>query len=179
MSIAQSLRSGLLLLAWALLIGVGSVALAEGYYREDIVRAVCRKDGCDEFSILEVAPGIQARIGTLLRATLQRYHASYQGRADRGTEELYAFCSYNDPTLIAPFDGKLVAFHLAPLGREREPRDTITLYAIYFAACHGLEAGKKAAANKGAVAAPLGYERNREQLQSEYILRIEDFLASR
>ena len=173
MSIVQSLASGTLAIA------LSSAALAQGYYREDIVRAVCRKDGCDEFSVLEAVPIAQARTGTLVRVKLQTYHASYQGRADRGTEDAHAFCSTSDPTLIAEFEGKLVAFHLAPLGREREPRDTINYYAMYFAVCHGLDAGKRATANKAAVGAALGYERRLDHLKSENVGRLEDFLTGR
>jgi hypothetical protein len=151
-------------------------AHAQGYFREDIVRGVCRKDGCDEFSIIDAQAIRQTSKGTLLAVVLQTYHASYQGRAERGTEEGYVLCSKLDPTLVVQFEGKLVAFHLAPGGSGREPRDAINYYAMYFALCHGLDFGKRAAKNKNAVATAFGYEPGAGQLRSESLARIEDLL---
>jgi hypothetical protein len=151
-------------------------APAQGYFREDIVRGVCRKDGCDEFSIIDAKAIRQTSKGTLVSVVLQIYHASYQGRAARGTEEGYVLCSRLDPTIVLQFEEKLVAFHLAPAGSDREPRDTLNYYAMYFALCHGLDYGKRAAKNKHAVAASLGYEPGAAQLRSESLARIEDLL---
>jgi hypothetical protein len=81
-----------------------------------------------------------------------------------------------DPVLVVQFEGKLVAFHLAPAGSDREPRETINYYAMYFALCHGLDHGKRAAKNKSAVAVSLGYEPGPAQLRSENLARIEDLL---
>jgi hypothetical protein len=85
--------------------------------------------------------------------------------------------SANPGALIAEFEGKYVAFYLAPVSREREPRDLVDHYAIYFAVCHGLDAGKRAAKDKVAVGLSLGYAEGLAQTRSQNFDRVEQFLS--
>jgi hypothetical protein len=76
------------------------------------------------------------------------------------------FCSNTRPAIAEAAFGRHVAFFLAPLGTAREPRDTINYYALYFAICHGLDAGRAAAKNKIAVAKQFGYQVSLDALRS-------------
>ena len=134
-----------------------TVAHAQSYYRDDIVRGVCRRDGCDDFTIEEVRPVANYADGSLHLARIGVFHASFRGRVSRGTDEIHVLCSTSRPALVENSFGKYVAYFLAPLGRGREPRETINYYALYFAVCHGLEAGKLGAKDKASVAARSGY----------------------
>jgi hypothetical protein len=150
----------------ALFIIGATSAEGQSYYREDMVRGVCRKDGCDDFTIEEVKPVSNHGDGSLHSARIGVFHASFRGRVSRGTEEIYVFCSRARPALVQTSFGKYVAYFLAPHGRAREPRETINHYALYFALCHGVEAGKLAAKDKPSIASQFGYRVPLEALRA-------------
>ena len=81
-------------------------ALAQDYNRQDLVRGLCQKDGCDEFTIL-AADRIRATDeGTLFKTRLKTFHASHAGRKDRGEENGYVFCSPTRPAIMAEQNGQ-------------------------------------------------------------------------
>ena len=55
----------------------------------------------------------------------------------------------------------------------------INYYALYFAICHGLEAGRAAAKNKIAVAKQLGYQVSLDALRSINLSSPEDIVRLR
>jgi hypothetical protein len=55
---------------------IAGSALAQGYSRADLVRGLCRKDGCDEFSIVAKEPVAHDDQGTLYRTRVKTYHVS-------------------------------------------------------------------------------------------------------
>src|SRR3712207_9472898 len=61
-------------------------ALAQDYNRQDLVRGLCQKDGCDEFTILAADRLRTTEEGTLFKTRLKTFHASHAGRQDRGEE---------------------------------------------------------------------------------------------
>src|SRR5215212_2758157 len=136
---------------------VAGSAVAQSYSRADLVRGLCRKDGCDEFSIVEKEPMARNDQGTLYRTRVNTYHASYQGRVELGEEDGFVFCSPVRPALIANQDGEALAFLLAPYA-AKEARENANYYALYFGLCHGLDAGRAAAQDWRGVAESLGYE---------------------
>ena len=135
-------------------------ALAQDYNRQDLVRGLCQKDGCDEFTIL-AADRIRATDeGALFKTRLKTFHASHAGRKDQGEENGYVFCSPTRPTIMAEQNGQTVAFFLAPFATH-ESRESVrknaNFHALYFAICHGREAGKAAVHNLAGVAQSQGY----------------------
>jgi hypothetical protein len=141
-------------------------AQAQSYNPENVVRGVCRPDGCDDFTIASIEILNRVHDGGLARARVEVYHSSFRGRVARGVEERYAFCSNTRPAIAEAAFGRHVAFFLAPPGTAREARDTINYYALYFAICHGVEAGRAAAKNKIAVAKQFGYQVGLDALRS-------------
>ena len=156
---------GIIAIAGALSLVIFS-AQAQTYDPENVVRGVCRPDGCDDFTIASIEIINRVHDGALARARIEVYHSSFRGRVARGVEERHAFCSNTRPAIAEAAFGRHVAFFLAPLGTAREPRDTINYYALYFAICHGLEAGRAAAKNKIAVAKQFGYQVGLDALRS-------------
>ena len=97
-------------------------ALAQDYNRQDLVRGLCQKDGCDEFIIL-AADRIRATDeGALFKTRLKTFHASHAGRKDQGEENGYVFCSPTRPTIMAEQNGQTVAFFLAPFATHEAAR---------------------------------------------------------
>jgi hypothetical protein len=135
-------------------------ALAQDYNRQDLVRGLCQKDGCDEFTVL-AADRIRATDeGTLFKTRLKTFHASHAGRKDQGEENGYVFCSPTRPAIMAEQNGQTVAFFLAPFAtyESRESvRKNANFHALYFAICHGREAGKAAVHSIAGVAQSQGY----------------------
>lgn len=136
---------------------VAAPALAQGYQREDIVRGLCRKDGCDEFSIVDKQPVTETPQGALYRTRVKTFHASHQGRVAQGEENGYVFCSTTKPAILSEQGGQSVAFLLAPYA-TKEPRENTNFYTLYFALCHGLEAGRAAARDWRGVATSFRYD---------------------
>src|SRR5215212_5068580 len=147
------------LIALALALSATS-ALAQDYDRQDLVRGLCQKDGCDEFTILAADRIKMIEDGTLFKTRLQTFHASYGGRQERGQETGYVFCSPTRPAIMAEQSGQTMAFYLAPFATQ-ESRESVrknaNFHALYFAICHGREAGKAAVHNLAGVAQSHGY----------------------
>jgi len=135
-------------------------ALAQSDDRPDIIRGLCRPDGCDEFAILAASPLAQGGEGTLMQTRVKTFHASSSGRREFGAENGYVYCSPTKPAILAEKNGHTMAFYLAPF-ETRESRETIrqnaTFHALYFSICHGPEAGRAAVRNLSGVAQSLGY----------------------
>src|SRR3954468_6706951 len=84
-------------------------ALAQDYNRQDLVRGLCQKDGCDEFTILAADRIKTTEEGTLFKTRLKTFHASHAGRQDRGEENGYVFCSPTRPAIMAEQNGQTMA----------------------------------------------------------------------
>ena len=135
-------------------------ALAQDYNRQDLVRGLCQKDGCDEFTILAADRIKATEEGTLFKTRLKTFHASHAGRQDRGEENGYVYCSRTRPAIMAEQNGQTMAFFLAPFATQ-ESRESVrqnaNFHALYFTICHGREAGKAAVHNLAGVAQSHGY----------------------
>jgi hypothetical protein len=147
--------------------------------RSDIIRGLCRPDGCDEFAILAASPLIKGGEGTLLQTRVKTFHASSSGRRELSAENGYVYCSRTKPAIVAEKGGRTMAFYLAPFA-TRESRETIrqnaNFHALYFSICHGLQAGRAAVRNLPGVAQDLGYRVALPQSQSVALSRVEDIL---
>lgn len=144
----------------------------------DMVRGLCAKDGCDEFRVTEsreVRPGPD---GTLRTTRVQAFHSDASGRSARKTETGYVYCSLTRPAVIAQRDGRTVAFMLAPYAEAsaEERRKRVNFVALYFAACHGPEAGRAAAQDEARIARALGYRDGAERSRTVELARAEDIL---
>jgi hypothetical protein len=144
----------------AALLAFASAALAQGYSRPEIVRGLCQKSGCDEFSVLS-AERLRSRDGeALIRTRVRTYHASSRGRVAKGEDAGYVFCSPTRPTVLAEGSGTVTGFRIAtaPAEESRETkRQQANFYAIYFTVCHGPDAGRAAVHNMEGVAQQHGY----------------------
>src|SRR5918997_3505878 len=98
-------------------------AMAQTYNRADIVRGLCRPEGCDEFAILAASPLIKGGEGTLMQTRVKTFHASARGRRELSEENGYVYCSRTKPAIIGEKDGQTMAFYLAPFSTES--RETI------------------------------------------------------
>jgi hypothetical protein len=136
---------------------VSGPAFAQSYERADLVRGLCRKDGCDEFSILGKQAISQTDQGTLYRTRVKTYHASNRGRVEQAEEAGYVFCSPVRPAILSEDAGRNIAFLLAPEA-AKEPRENTNFYALYFGLCHGVETGRLAARDWRGVAASFSYD---------------------
>src|SRR3954454_23026560 len=167
------------LVASAFILSAAS-ALAQDYNRQDLVRGLCQKDGCDEFAILAADRIKTIEDGTLFRTRLQTFHASYGGRRDQGQENGYVFCSPTRPAIMAEQSGQTMAFYLAPFATQ-ESRESVrknaNFHALYFAICHGREAGKAAVHNLAGVAQSHGYRVALTQSKLVPLKRAEDVLT--
>jgi hypothetical protein len=163
----------------ALALVLATPALARTYDRPEIIRGLCRPDGCDEFAILAVSPLIKGGEGTLMQTRVKTFHASSSGRRELSVENGYVYCSRTKPAIVAEKNGRTMAFYLAPFATQ-ESRETIrqnaNFHALYFSICHGLEAGRAAADNLPGVAQELGYRVALPQSQSVALSRVEDIL---
>jgi hypothetical protein len=144
----------------ASLLTLATPVLAQDNSRPDIIRGLCQKDGCDEFSVLK-ADRIRAdEEGTLFQTRIRTFHSSSQGRVEKGEDTGYVFCSPTKPTILAQSQGKVAGFQIATAPTQ-ESRDTIrqqaNFYAMYFTICHGPEAGRAAVHNLQGVAQQYGY----------------------
>src|SRR3954451_9122315 len=99
-------------------------ALAQDYNRQDIVRGLCQKDGCDEFTILAADRIRTTDEGTLFKTRVQTFHASHAGRQERGQEHGYVYCSPTPPAIMAEQSGQTMAFFLAPFATQ-ESRESV------------------------------------------------------
>lgn len=135
-------------------------AMAQDYNRPDIVRGNCNPDGCDDFLIQQKSVVGRSADGTLYRLQIQGFKASRKGREPIGVQTGYAYCSPVRPAVIAERGDQAMAFILGPYSTGKEPREHATFYAMYFAACHGAEAGRDAVKNRVAVARALNYPVN-------------------
>jgi hypothetical protein len=163
----------------ALALVLATPALAQTYDRTDIIRGLCRPDGCDEFAILAASPLATGDEGRLMQTRVKTFHASSAGRRELSEETGYVYCSRTRPAIIAEKAGRTMAFYLAPFATQ-ESRETIrqnaNFHALYFSICHGLEAGRAAVQNLPGVAQELGYRVARPQSQSVALNRVEDIL---
>src|SRR4051812_24058902 len=155
-------------------------ALAQHYNRQDIVRGLCQQDGCDEFTILAADRLKATDGGTLLRTRIQGFHASHAGRQERRQEDGYVYCSPTRPAIMAEENGQTIAFFLAPFATE-ETRESVrknaNFHALYFAICHGREAGKAAVNNLAGVAQSFGYRVALAQSRLVPLKRAEDVIT--
>src|SRR3954463_14408579 len=155
-------------------------ALAQDYNRQDLVRGLCQKDGCDEFTILAADRLTTTDEGTLFKTRLKTFHASYSGRQDRAEETGFVFCSPTRPAIMAEQNGQTMAFFLAPFATQ-ESRESVrqntNFHALYFAICHGREAGKAAVHNLAGVAQSLGYRVALAQSKLVPLKQAEDVVA--
>jgi hypothetical protein len=135
---------------------MASSASAQDPGRAEIVRGLCRPDGCDEFAIISKQPVEESDHGILFRTRVRTFLSNTQGRSDQGEEDGYVFCSALSPAILSEQNGQTVAFLLAPYAR-REARENTNFYTLYFAMCHGTEAGRAAARDWRAVAGSLNY----------------------
>ncbi|QRM35505.1 hypothetical protein [Microvirga sp. VF16] len=163
----------------ALALVLATPALAQTYNRPDIIRGLCRSDGCDEFAILAASPLTKTGEGTLMQTRVRTFHASASGRRELSEENGYVYCSRTKPAIVAEKGGRTMAFYLAPFA-TKENRETIrqnaNFHALYFSICHGLEAGRTAVQNLPGVAQKLGYRVALPQSQSVALSRVEDIL---
>jgi hypothetical protein len=154
-------------------------ALARTNDRAEIIRGLCRPDGCDEFAILAASPLTKGGEGTLLETRVKTFHASSAGRRELSEENGYVYCSRTKPTIVAEKNGRTMAFYLAPFS-TKETRETIrqnaNFHALYFSICHGMEAGRAAVQNLPGLAQELGYRVALPQSQSVALSRVEDIL---
>src|SRR5215217_6225917 len=155
-------------------------ASAQDYNRQDLVRGLCQKDGCDEFTILAADRIRTTEEGTLFKTRLKTFHASHAGRQDRGEENGYVFCSPTRPAIMAEQNGQTMAFFLAPFATQ-ESRESVrqnaNFHALYFAICHGQEAGRAAVHNLAGVAQRHGYRVALAQSKLVPLKRAEDVLT--
>src|SRR3954470_5213724 len=155
-------------------------ALAQDYNRQDLVRGLCQKDGCDEFTILAADRIKTTEEGTLFKTRLKTFHASHASRQDRGEENGYVFCSPTRPAIMAEQNGQTMAFFLAPFATQ-ESRESVrqnaTFHALYFTICHGREAGRAAVHNLAGVAQSHGYRVALAQSKLMPMKRAEDVLT--
>jgi len=156
-------------------------ALAQDYNRQDLVRGLCQKDDCDEFTILAADRIRTTGDGTLFKTRLKTFHASHAGRQDRGEENGYVFCSSTRPAIMAEQNGQTMAFFLAPFATQ-ESRESVrknaNFHALYFTICHGREAGKAAVHNLAGVAQSHGYRVALAQSKLVPLSRAEDIMTA-
>jgi hypothetical protein len=144
-----------------------------------IVRGLCQKDGCAEFAILDKQPVANGTDGQLFRTKVQTFHASQQGRMSQGVEDGFVYCSQVRPAVISTQPGQpIVALFLAP--DDRRPswalRGTTNFVAIYFAICHGVEAGRSAALDRSRTAESFGYHVALDQPRQATLKQVQDIL---
>jgi hypothetical protein len=155
-------------------------ALAQTYARSDIVRGLCRPEGCDEFAILAASPLVRGREGTLMKTRVKTFHVSSAGRRELSVDNGYVYCSRTKPAIVAEKGGRTMAFYLAPFA-TKVSRETIrhnaNFHALYFSLCHDLEAGRAAVQNLMGVARDLGYRVSLPQSQYVALSQVEDILA--
>jgi hypothetical protein len=90
------------------------------------------------------------------------------------------FCSRTKPAIMAEQNGQTMAFFLAPFATQ-ESRESVrqnaNFHALYFAICHGREAGRAAVNSLAGVAQSLGYRVALAQSKLVPMKRAEDVVA--
>jgi hypothetical protein len=165
----------------ALALVVSTPVLARGYDRADVIRGLCRPDGCDEFSVIGARPLASGEEGTLMRTRLKTFHAGPNGRKDLGEEDGYVYCSRTSPAILADRDGRTMAFFLAPFATAESPeaiRKNANYHAVYIAICHGPEEGRAAVRDLHGVALSHSYDVRLPQSKHATLNRPEDILTS-
>ncbi|WP_298957129.1 hypothetical protein [uncultured Methylobacterium sp.] len=172
----------MLLRATALALALSGPALAQDAGRADLIRGLCQKDGCDEFSVAGVEPVTRAADGTLNRTRVRTFHASHQGRTAGAEEAGYVFCSTTRPAILSEQGGRFTALMIAPAATA-DSRETVrrnaNFVALYFAICHGAEAGRAAVRDLPGTARSLGYSVAAAQSRVVQLDRAEDILSRR
>ena len=97
----------------ALALVLSSPALAQSYDRPDIIRGLCRPDGCDEFAILAASPLVKGGEGTLMQTRVKTFHTSSSGRRELSEENGYVYCLRTKPAIVAEKNGRTMAFYLS------------------------------------------------------------------
>ena len=143
------------------------------------MRGLCSKDGCDEFQIVGKTPAATGADGQLFRTQVRTFHASHGGRAAGSDETGYVYCSATRPAILsAPGGRAAVAVYLAP--DDRSPdwvlRGSANFTALYFALCHGPEAGRAALRDRAGEARALGYHVALDAPRTVTLGRVEDVL---
>src|SRR5215212_1895479 len=174
-------EEALVLIRLALALALAGPAAAQDYTQPNIVRGLCQKDGCDEFRVLSAEPVTSTDEGRLLRTRIQTFHASSRGRANQSQENGYVYCSRTKPAIMAEQNGQTMAFFLAPFATQ-ESRESVrqnaNFHALYFAICHGREAGKGAVHNLAGVAQSHGYRVALAQSKLVPLNRAEDIMTA-
>ena len=65
---------------------VSQVAYAQTNEKADIVRGLCQKDGCQEFTVLGKQPVATGADGQLCKTQVRTFHPSYEGRTTQRDE---------------------------------------------------------------------------------------------
>jgi hypothetical protein len=163
----------------ALALALSTPAFSQTYDRPDIIRGLCRPDGCAEFAILAAPPLTKTGEGRLMQTRVKTFHASSSGRRQLSEENGYVYCSRTKPAIVAEKGGRTMAFYLAPFS-SRDSRETIrqnaNFHALYFGICHGMEAGRAAVRNLSGVAQGFGYRVALPRSQYLVLSRVEDIL---
>ena len=164
----------------ALALALTGPAAAQDYNQPDIVRGLCQKDGCDEFRVLSAEPVTSTEEGRLLRTRIQTFHASSRGGRTRAKRTATCIAHATKPAIMAEQNGQTMAFFLAPFATQ-ESRESVrqnaNFHALYFAICHGREAGKAAVHNLAGVAQSHGYRVALAQSKLVPLKRAEDVLT--
>ena len=85
----------------ALALVLSAPAFAQSYHQPNIIRGLCRPDGCDELAILAVSPLAKEEQGTLMKTRVKTFHASSSGRKELNEENGYVYCSRTKPAIVA------------------------------------------------------------------------------
>ncbi|MGY2046899.1 hypothetical protein [Methylobacterium sp. JK268] len=169
----------MLLRSAALLALLAAPALAQESPRGDLIRGLCQKDGCDEFSVVKVEPVTRTAEGVLNRTRVRTFHASYQGRTEGPEENGYVFCSPTRPAILSEQEGRTTALLIAPSATQ-DSRETVrknaNFVALYFAICHGAESGKAAVRDLRGTAESLGYRVASAQSRFVQLRKAEDIV---
>jgi hypothetical protein len=123
---------GMRFLVAASLLTLATPAVAQDYTRPEIVRGLCQKDGCDEFTVLKAGRIRADEEGTLVQTRIRTYHSSSRGRVEKGEDTGFVFCSPTKPTILAQSDGKVAGFQIATAPAQ-ETRETIRQQANFYA----------------------------------------------
>src|SRR3954454_3991234 len=90
------------LVAWGTRTGIALTVVSTActaVAQQDLIRGLCRQDGCDEFSVVEKTEIGANSLGTLYRTRVKVFHASYGGRSQSGEENGYVLCSTKRPAV--------------------------------------------------------------------------------
>jgi hypothetical protein len=105
----------------ALALVLSTPALAQSYDRSDIIRGLCRPDGCDEFALLAASPLIKGGKGTLMQTRVRTFHASSSGRRELSEDNGYVYCSRTKPAIVAQKNGAHHGLLSRAVFLQREP----------------------------------------------------------